>query len=133
MKLPKLPRLTSGSTLINLAGTIVVVYLIVVLAETVHHNYQLGNQIDELNAQVNLLQAQKQELAYQIQYYQTASFQDREARSKLGLQAPGESVVIIPHSTTTDTSPTPAATPPAKPIAKKSHFELWLDFLSGRL
>lgn len=131
MKLPKLPRLT-GSALFNLAGAVVVGYLVVVLAETVHHNYQLDSQIDELNAQINLLQAQKQELAYQIQYYQTGSFQDREARSKLGLQAPGESVVIIPHPTT-DPSPAPAATAPAKTAVKKSHFELWLDFLSGRL
>ena len=133
MKLPKLPGLT-GSAIVNVVGAAVVVYLVVILAETVHHNYKLGNQIDELNAQINLLQAQKQELSYQIQYYQTGSFQDREARSKLGLQKPGESVVIIPQSGSASASPahTPAASS-AKTAAKKSNFEIWLDFLSGRL
>jgi cell division protein FtsB len=125
MKLPKI-KLT-GNNALNAIGAIVIVYLIVVLAQTVSRNYQLGNQINSLNAQISLLQDQKDQLAYSIQYYNTNSFRDREARSKLGLQLPGENVVIIPRPSST---PTPAPNA-AKTVAKRSNFQQWLDFLRG--
>ncbi|GAC1369286.1 MAG: hypothetical protein NVSMB39_0960 [Candidatus Saccharimonadales bacterium] len=126
MKLPKV-KLTGNNSL-NFIGTVIVLYLLVVLVQTIQHNYALGKQIDSLNAQIALLQAQKDQLAYSIQYYNTDSFRDREARSKLGLQLPGENVVIIPHA-----SPTPAPAEDAtaaKP--KRSNFSQWIAFLGGR-
>jgi cell division protein FtsB len=124
----KIPRIT-GTSVVNVLGVAAVVYLVVVLAQTVHRNYALGHQIDDLNAQIALLQAQKDELAYTIQYYQTDSFHERDARAKLGLQKPGESVVIIPHSGAT---PAPAAVTPVKAAVHKSNLQLWADFLAGR-
>jgi cell division protein FtsB len=130
MKL-KLSKFTiTGSTLINLVGLIVIGYLLVVLATTVKRNYDLGRQIDNLNSQISLLKDQKDELAYSLQYYNTDSFRDREARSKLGLQLPGENVVIIPHAT--PTSPPAAAAPTPKTTSPKSNLQEWLDFLAGR-
>jgi cell division protein FtsB len=126
----KFPRIT-GTNIVNVLGAAAVVYLVVVLGETVHRNYQLGHQIDELNAQINLLEAQKQELAYTIQYYQTDSFHERDARAKLGLQKPGEGVVIIPGDSP-GPQPAPAAGD-AKAAAHHSNWQLWFDFLAGRL
>lgn len=126
MRLPKI-KLT-GNNLLNAVGAVVIVYLFIVLAQTVQHNYTLGKQVDLLKAQIALLQDQKAQLAYNIQYYGTESFRDREARAKLGLQLPGENVVIIPH-----TSPSPAPSASAiKPLPKQSHLQAWFDFLTGR-
>jgi cell division protein FtsB len=100
----KAPRIT-GSTIVNVLGSAAALYLVTVLAQTVHRNYQLGNQIDELKAQISLVQAQKIQLSNTIQYYQTDSFHDRDARSKLGLQLPGENVVIVPHSSAAPAGP----------------------------
>ncbi|HVQ43979.1 MAG TPA: septum formation initiator family protein [Candidatus Saccharimonadia bacterium] len=126
MTLPKIKL--GGTNVLNLIGVLVILYLVVVLVQTVQHNYRLGRQIDQLNAQISLLQSQKDELAYRIQYYNTDAFRDREARAKLGLQAPGENVVIIPRS-----SPAPAAAAgSAKAAPKKSNLQQWFDFLSGR-
>ncbi len=126
----KLPRFKiTGSSLINVAGSIVVVYLLVVLAQTVKHNYDLGRQIDDLKSQISLLQDQKDQLAYSIQYYNTDSFRDREARAKLGLQLPGENVVIVPHPSPSAT-PAPAVT--SKSTGNRSNLQQWLDFLGGR-
>lgn len=126
MKLPKVAFNTS--TVINVAGAAIIIYLLVVLAGTVKRNYDLGRQIDALKAQTTQLQDQKEELSYSLEYYKTDSFRDREARSKLGLQLPGENVIIIQR-------PTPAPTTGAddKIPVKKSNFQQWLDFLSGRI
>jgi len=128
MKIPRF-KLTSSS-IVNVVGLAIIIYLLVLLAETVKHNYDLGRQIDDLNAQTTLLEEQKDALAYSIQYYKTDSFREREARSKLGLQMPGENVVIIPHASSTP-EPSPAEAT-AKTASPKSNFQQWLDFLSGK-
>lgn len=126
MKLPKI-KLT-GTNALNFIGTVIAIYLIVVLIQTVRHNYVLGKQIEALNTKINLLQSQKQQLEYSIEYYKTDSFRDREARSKLGLQLPGENVVIIPRPSAT---PAPAPQDTAAQ-SKKSNFSQWLAFLGGK-
>jgi len=126
MKLPKI-KLNANNAL-NFVGAVVILYLLVVLGQTVKRNYDLGQQVDLLNAQITLLQDQKDQLANNIAFYNTDSFRDREARSKLGLQLPGENVVIIPH-----TSPAPsAAAQGAKAPDKHSNLQRWFDFLGGR-
>jgi cell division protein FtsB len=127
MTLPKI-KLT-GINALNLVGIVAIVYLIVVLGETIKRNYDLDQQVNSLNTQITNLQDQKDQLSYNIAYDNTNSFRDREARSKLGLQLPGENVVIIPHA---DPAPTPAANPATKQPAKKSNLQKWFDFLSGR-
>ncbi|HUD11647.1 MAG TPA: septum formation initiator family protein [Candidatus Saccharimonadia bacterium] len=124
-EIPKF-KLTS-SNMLNAVGVLIVVYLVVVLGQTVKRNYDLGLQINGLKSQMNMLQDQNDELSYNIQYYKTDSFKDREARSQLGLQLPGENVVIIPNDTP---APTPTVTP-EKTTAPKSNMEQWIDFLGG--
>jgi cell division protein FtsB len=128
MKIPKF-RFT-GSSIINVVGGIIVVYLLVVLAQTVKRNYDLGNQIEDMKGQITQLQTQKDELSYNLQYYNTDSFRDREARSKLGLQLPGENVIIIPQPSA---RPTPQPSTNQKDSGSKSNFQQWFDFLSGRV
>jgi len=126
MKFPKI-KLTANNAL-NFVGTVVIIYLLVVLGQTIKRNYDLGRQIDLLRTQISLLQDQKEQLAYSIQYYNTDAYRDREARSKLGLQLPGENVVIIPR-----TSPSPSATTQTgKTSAKRSNLQQWWAFLGGR-
>jgi len=127
MKPPKFAF--SGSSIINVVGAVILVSLVIKLGQTVKRNYDLNHQIDTLKAQTSLLEAQKEELAYSLQYYKTDSFRDREARSKLGLQSPGENVVIIPPKSP---SPTPTADTAKKDTGRKSNLQQWFDFLGGR-
>jgi cell division protein FtsB len=114
--------------LLNVAGMLIVLYLVVVLAQTVKHNYDLNQQITDLKNQITILSDQKEALGYLKQYYGTDSFQEREARAKLNLQMPGESVIVLPHS-----SPTPSASASDSSHAtkSKSNWQQWLNFLSG--
>lgn len=113
---------------INVLGVLGIVYLLVVLGETVNTNYKLNRQAEQLQAQTSLLQAQKDELNYDIQYYQTNSYRERQARSQLGLQLPGETEIVLPNSMSS-AAPTPEN--PTKPAKPKSNLQQWLDFLGG--
>jgi cell division protein FtsB len=126
MKLPKIKF--TGIRILNLVGAAIIVYLLVVLGGTVKRNYDLGKQAESLKAQSVLLEDQKDQLSYNIAYYNTDAFRDREARSKLGLQLPGENVVIIPRGSP---APTPASAA-SKPETKKSNLQQWFDFLGSR-
>ena len=97
-------------------------------------NYNLQQQIDELEQENQLLALQNQELEYQILYYQTDDFIDKEARDKLGLKAPGEKVVLfpdqVPQHIITET-PEKAKAKAKKSFRQKSkdNFEQWMFFL----
>ena len=128
----KLPRYRlSGSSVVNLIGVVAVVYLVVMLGQTIKRNYDLNKQIIALNQQVSLLHAKKDQMTYDIQYYKTNSFRERQARAQLGLQLPGENVIIIPQKS-------PAATQvlgdqTSKPVTHpRSNFQQWLDFMGGK-
>jgi cell division protein FtsL len=109
-------------------GALAAVYVGFYLVQTIQHNYQLQQQISQLNGQISDMQTQNTTLKYQIQYYQTSNYQEEEARAKLGLQAPGEGVVLLPHSNT-DTPLSSTPTPKAAP--KTSNWQQWASFLEG--
>ena len=105
---------------------LVIVYLGATLFGTVARNYSLDQQMRVLEDQIGQLQDERDTLSYQIQYDRTDSFLEREARAKLGLQLPGENVVILPKHLPI------SAKPAVKPASTKSNFEYWVDFLLGR-
>ena len=119
----RLTRVHYGAIL----GVIVALYIAVQLVQTIHHNYQLQQQITTLQGQLNDVQNQKDQLTYKIQYYQTDAYKEKEARAKLGLQQPGEGVVILPHK---DEAQSGQSNQPKK--AAVSHWQQWWNFLSGQ-
>lgn len=116
-------RIPYGSVL----GIAAAIYISLYLVQAVKHNYELQQQVSILKEQIANLQVDKQQLQYKIQYYGTDVYKEKEARARLGLQAPGESVIILPHPDPTATQKT-AAPPKPKP---KSNPGQWLDFLTG--
>jgi cell division protein FtsB len=106
-------------------GVAAALYLGVILAQTVKQNHDLQNNVTKLEDQVSKLVAEQEELKYKVQYYQTESYKEKEARAKLGLQAPGEGVIYLPKAQPT------AAADAAKPAKAKSNIGQWLEFLFG--
>ena len=111
----------------TILGVLAAIYIAFYLVQTVRHNYLLQKQISGLQGQVTDLQNDRDTLKYRIQYYQTDAYREKEARAKLGLQLPGEGVVIIPHKD----APAATESKPKKAVATKSHLQLWIDFLRG--
>ena len=78
-------------------GTILLIYVIVSTGQALWQNYQLNRELVKLrekNAELKLTNDYLQNL---IAYRKTDSFKDKEARSKLNFQKPGEVVLIIPE------------------------------------
>lgn len=100
------------------------IYLAFSLFGTIRRNYELQRQIAKIEDDNKVLEQSNLELQYQIAYFQTELYKDKAARAKLGLQAPGESVIILPKKEE------------AKQVAtstklKRSNFAQWVDFLRG--
>ncbi len=106
-------------------GLILVTYLSILVFQVVQKNYQLSKQIDSLSKQITQLQNDNDQLAYEVQYDQTDSFKEKEARAKFGLMAPGEGVIVLPPKQTANLT----AKQPTKP--KVSNPRQWWSFLFG--
>lgn len=55
----------------------------------------MRKQVDNLEAQIVSMQQSNKELSEKIIYYQSASYRERIARERMGLQKPGEEVIVI--------------------------------------
>ncbi len=118
----------SRGAFINGIGLVVVIYLVALLVQTVKRNNDLRGQISSLQASITELDNERQDLAYKINYYNTDDFREKEARAKLGLQMPGESVIILPPVNTSATAGTAAATA----VRSQPNPTQWWNFLRGR-
>ncbi|MBW3538605.1 septum formation initiator family protein [Candidatus Parcubacteria bacterium] len=111
----------------QIIGALLVVYLSVILIQTVQRNYRLKREIGQLEQRIEALARANEELEYKIQYYQTDSFKEKEARSNLGLQAPGEGVIILPK----EAKPAEPADQEEKLPQPEPNFKQWWTFLFG--
>lgn len=96
----------------------IVLLLFVSLAQEMNRRWQVQRQIEELETQVNDMQRNVTHLQNLNQYFRTDDYQERLAREKLGYQAPGEKVVLIPENVAQaatqaqpDDRPTPVGIP----------------------
>ena len=83
----------------SLAMFAVVIYLIIVVGKTVMTNYESNQDISKEESKLAQLEIHLHELENQINYFQTYSFKEKEARSKLGYKLAGESVLALPIDT----------------------------------
>ncbi len=110
-------------------GLLLTIYIFALLTTESTKSYHLRQKEDELQAQIEKLQADIEELGYKISYYKTDEYKEKLAREKLNMQSAGESVVIVRGKN----SP---ATTNGSGLQKQSHvpktnFDAWFDFLTG--
>ena len=114
----------SKTRITNILLVIFGLYLAFALFGTIRRNYELQREIAKIEANNRALEQRNVELKYQIAYFETELYKDKAARAKLGLQAPGESVIVLPKKPESS-----QATASNKP--KRSNFAQWIDFLRG--
>lgn len=129
----KLKNFLTTRNIISVIAILIILYGSYSTLKVIGYNYKLQKDIDDLRAEVELLDLQNKQLEYSIAYYKTDAFADREARDKLGLQAPGEHVVIfpdkIPRKLDTPKTPEQIAQEQTFTQRSKSNLEQWLFFL----
>lgn len=123
-------RLFNYSRTIFWIGLVLVGYIFVILVNENSKNYRLRQTATELEAENTKLEAQIAQLQNKVTYYASDDYKELAAREKLGLQAPGESVVIVPKKPGQDFSNSTATTTSStSPHAPTSNFAQWVDFL----
>jgi cell division protein FtsB len=66
------------------------------IVKSVVRRVEVEREISALRTDIKSLEGKNEDLAKLINYFQTPEFKEREARLRLGLQKPGENVVVIP-------------------------------------
>lgn len=130
---PNLRKFIDQRRVISIIAIIFIVYGTYATVRVISRNYKLQQEVDELQEEVELLDLQNKELEYRIAYYRTDAFIDKEARDKLGLQAPGEHVVIfsdkIPRELNTPKTKEQIAAEQSFSERSLSNLDQWLYFL----
>lgn len=83
-------------TLTSLILFLLIIYFLFIVGRSTWQNYNSNKAIDVQEEQVAKLADEIDYMQYQINYFQTKSFKEKEAREKLGFKAPGEKVLSLP-------------------------------------
>ncbi|MDP3970303.1 MAG: septum formation initiator family protein [bacterium] len=73
-----------------------IIVIVISLTKEVIRKVEISKQIETLEQEVAELEQHNVELGDLMQYFNSSSFQEKEARKKLGLLNEGETVVMIP-------------------------------------
>jgi len=71
------------------------VYLCFLVGKAVYKNNEINKELASIEDQILLLESENNKLREAIEYYKTDEYKIRVAREKLGLQKPGEAVIVI--------------------------------------
>jgi len=107
-----------------------IIYFGFLLYQAVYVNYHTNKKIEEYSSSLAQNNDEQENLKHLIAYYQTETFQELEARKKLGLKMPGEKVVKVDVPEANKT-PEPKKTI-SKEQSQQSNPELWSEFLFGQ-
>lgn len=133
MKLPSLHQLRHYATIQNSAlalGLVIAVSWIWGTVGTLSRNFELQQEVDRLDQQIELAKLQNQNLTFQKNYFNSSEFLELSARELLGLVAPGERVVLLPDSSgIKDTAVGQVA--PLASTERPSNFSQWMQFFFG--
>lgn len=90
-------RVMTSRGVLLLEGILIVIILIGITKEVVRR-VSLREEISTLEQQIAELQAQNRSLGEYVASINTDSFREREARKRLNLQRPGETLLIVPEA-----------------------------------
>lgn len=134
-KLPSRDQIFKTST--NVAEKLVVIvivgYVIVSVGNSVRKNYQINQRILKLENQIKAVQQEKDYLDSLIAYYKTDTFKELKAREELGLQKPGEKVVVVPIEAEEVPTGIQQYSTGDEPLVEKPlpHYVKWLHYFFG--
>ena len=110
---------------IFLAGLLVAAFLVAIAAgREWYANYLTQSEIQKLEEQSRELEARRLELLDLVKKYESGEFIEREARVQLGLQRPGESVLVV--------QPSNRSSQPIVEEKPRSNPQRWRDYFIKR-
>ncbi len=73
----------------------VLIFLLIGLVRETYRKHQLSNEINQLKENIDELEGDNQQLSDLMDYFKEDSYLEKEARIKLNLKNPGETVVVL--------------------------------------
>ncbi len=109
------------------------VFAVISNVRLIIRNYQLHERIKAAQTDVASLELRNQKLSLLMNYYQSSSYQDVEARRRLGMKLPDEAAYIIKGISLPATSDIEATVTAEKSSTdNQSNAQKWWSYLSGK-
>lgn len=121
------------SWIANVFLVLISFYVVFLLYQSVSYNYQLNRKIDSLKDDIARMNDEKMEFEALTVYYKTATFQELEARRKLGMKFPGEKVIQVALSQQSVSQNKIQAKADQATKKEDSNLAKWMSFLKGDL
>ncbi|MFH1207824.1 MAG: septum formation initiator family protein [Patescibacteria group bacterium] len=132
MPIPKQPTLQRllHSKLVVIFELLLLVGLGLAVGREMIRRHQIQSQIDSLESQAVGLEKQNTELSDLINMVSTPNYQEEQARLKLGMQKPGESVVAVLGANTGSSLSTSAIQETTSQASESTatNPQRWLDY-----
>jgi hypothetical protein len=106
---------------------LLIAFFVVGITKEVVRRLALRKEINQLEQHITELEAQNRSLGDYVASINTESFQEREARKRLNLQLPGESLLILPETRTLSVN-SASDTSPSNPIRANSNISRWWKY-----
>lgn len=94
-------RRTRPLALVSVVAAAVIVSAFVGFSKELIRRYRINKDIRQAREQIADLEKHNNDLSYLVDYLQTDSFKEIQARQNLGLQKPGETAVLLDESSPT--------------------------------
>lgn len=118
----------AGGRWVVLVGVILLLGIGIALTRDITRKARIHNEIETLNTDISQLERRNEELAGLIEYFQSDQFKEREARSKLNVQLPGEKVIEVEIP---DKAAPQVPTPLAQVLPSSNVQKWWVYLFSG--
>lgn len=105
-----------------------IVVLGIALTKELIRKVQIHRQIEDLETEIASLEAHNGELNQMVEYFNSSSFQEKEARIKLGLSAPGETMVVLPDDTAVALAVDGIAIDTRSTVDQRTNTQKWQDY-----
>jgi hypothetical protein len=100
--------------------------------EMMQRNFDLQRGLDDKARQLQLVDLQTQNLAYEQRYYKSGEYQELAVRTRLGLAKPGEKAIILPpNSEAAKNADALLMKRTLRSVESIDNVQLWMNFLFG--
>ena len=107
---------------------IFIMYSFYIVGRSIYVSYNSNKSIIKEEAKIDQLESKIYQMKNEINYYQTSSYKEKQAREKLIYKAPGESVINLPVDTETEKLADPEL---GEVVLKTPNYAYWIKYFKG--
>lgn len=107
---------------------VLIVFITVSLTKSVLRKNEIQQQIKELEDEIASIESSNTDLNALLEYFNSSEYQEKEARTKLGLRSEGETLLLIPQPEVTPETFDPLTESSGQEVVESSNISKWFDY-----